>query len=579
MATVVDRETDARFWASTGYRVGQKLDPKDPNDKKMIPVWVDVHAKVQREYDAGQLVTTFDHPVVAQNLADAHVADQAAAAHLDAAAKAPDPTVAQQHVDAAAAAANVVAQKTHEVATIQPATASPQLTHEVAQEARHDPPPPSAPAKDHLANAQAQAAHKSSPRSLLDKETDARFWSQTHFKPGQKLDPKDPQDAKMIPVWLDIYRKVKLEDDAGRLVLTYNHPVVAQNLADARVADQAAAAHLDTAVVQPQAAPQNIAAAATAAQVSAQKTREAARLQPPSVSPNLAHDAARQSDERSLIIRETNARFWAQTHHKPGQPLDPRDPQDARMLPLWRSIFAQVQYKHLSRETARKPLTGRDQLAQEQAKGAGRRAAEVHHHHRKHRRSVRSAVHPRSVQDYRTNAAGLARAAGAPFVIVGQGPDGTPVRRTFGSRAELDAEYGKLSEQHDQYKYVAAFDLAADPNAPVHDSVGVPAAEHAEVPPEVTAPAPSASSTEAAAPPVPSTEITPVPTTEVAPPEKKTSTGKIVAIALGLVGVGGLVYVMSRKTSLPRERSPRVFVTTPPSTGGVSVTPTRALRS
>ena len=418
MATIVDQETDARFWAQTNYKPKQRLDPRDPNDAKMIPVWRDVHAKVQREFDAGKLVTTFDHPVVSQNLIDAHAADQATAVHLDAAASATDPAVAQQHAGAAAAAANVAAQKTDEAATVQPPTVSPQLTHEASQEAKRDLPPPGAPARDHLANAQVQAVHRPSPRSLLDKETDARFWAQTHYKPGQRLDPKDPTDAKMVPVWIDIYRKVSREDAAGRLVLTYNHPVVEQNLADAHVADRAAALHLDAAAAEPQAAPQNIAAAVTAAQLSLQKAREAARLQPPTVSSQLAHDASRKSDERARVIQETNVRFWRSTNYKPGQPLDPRNPEDAKMLPVWMSTFAQVQRELLSHEAAHRPPTGRDHLAQEQARGAGHRADEVHQHHRRHRRPVKSTVHPKSVQDYRAHATSLARETGAPFVIV-----------------------------------------------------------------------------------------------------------------------------------------------------------------
>ena len=51
-------------------------------------------------------------------------------------------------------------------------------------------------------------------------ETDAQFWAQTHYKPGQKLDPHDPTDRKMISVWIDLYRRVReaaaLRDNLGR---------------------------------------------------------------------------------------------------------------------------------------------------------------------------------------------------------------------------------------------------------------------------------------------------------------------------------------------------------------------------
>src|ERR1700674_415762 len=248
MATIVDQETNARFWAQTGYKPNQKLDPTNPTDKAMIPVWLDIQRKVKAEDAAGKLVTTFDHPEVAQNLADAHVADQATAAHADAAAQAPDPASQQEHVAAATVASDILTGLLPGAATKQPPTVSPEHMQDAAHEAKKDPPPPDAPAKDHLAHTKVidflkrAAPTPATPRGILEKETDARFWAQSHYRPGQKLDPNDPTDAKMIPVWLDIYRKVKAEAAAGKLVTTYNHPVVAQSLSDAHVADQAAAA-------------------------------------------------------------------------------------------------------------------------------------------------------------------------------------------------------------------------------------------------------------------------------------------------------------------------------------------------
>jgi len=552
VASIVDQETDARFWAQTNFKPGQKLDPKNPQDAKMIPVWIDLRAKVNREFREGTLITTFDHPVVAQNIADAHVADEVTAAHLDAAAKAPDPATAQQHVEAAATAADVSTQKTQEAAAVQPPSVSPQIAKEAAQDVAQTPPPPHAPAKEHVAHAQARAAHKPTPRGVLDRETDARFWSQTHYKPGQKLDPWDPQDAKMAKVWLDIFQKVKREAAADRLVLTYNHPVVAQNIADAQVADQVAAAHLDAAAAAPDAAAsqQNAAAAATAAQVSAQKTQEAATMQPPTVSPKLAHDAAQKSDERAQLIEETYAWFWKQTGYKPGKILDPKDPQDAKMMPIWMRIFEQ-------RRGARgkRPSTGRDHLAQEQAKGAGRRAEGVHHHHARHRHPVKSTMHPRRMKDFREGAVQMARSAGSQFVLVYVGPDGQPQHRSFKTRDELDAEYAKISEQHDQYKYVASFDLAASSNAPVHDSFGVSAAEHAEVPPAL--PPASTPPQEGTPSPVPAGTTPPV--VEAPSAEgPKWPVGKILAIAAGVVVVGGIVYASTRKSS-PRSSPSRAL--------------------
>ena len=52
----------------------------------------------------------------------------------------------------------------------------------------------------------------------LHKETNRRFWEQTDYKPGQRLDPAIPADKAMMPVWMAIFRKVSREvDNVGRL--------------------------------------------------------------------------------------------------------------------------------------------------------------------------------------------------------------------------------------------------------------------------------------------------------------------------------------------------------------------------
>ena len=510
------KEIDARFAASSGYKPGQKLDPNDPTDKTMIPVWLDIQAKVKAEDAAGTLVLTYDHPIVTQSIAEAHAASQTAAQHLDAAASAPDPATAQQHMEAAAHHADVAAQKTAAAAAVQPPTASPEITQAASQAAAQQPKHEYKHGHQHVAQAQAEAAgnkvaqtqadasspdaapapehaHIATPRSILDRETDARFWS-SGYRPGQKLDPHNPNDAKMIPIWLDIFNKVQAEDAAGNLVLTYNNPVVAQHLADAHVADQAAAMQLDAAAAAPpHEVPQHVAGAATAAQISAQKAHEAAKIQPPSISPQIAHAAAQ-------AVRRA-------------PPPPPHAP-------------------------------ARDHIAHMQAQGVGHRAAKAHHHHHHARRGrrVKSTVHPGSLQNYRAEAAHLAHEAGAPFVLVIRHPDGSPEHRAFGSRAELDAAYAQLSEQHDQYKYVAAFDLAANPSAPVLDSVGIPAAEHVEAPASEDAGHGHHHHQHGADP------------TGAAPPTEEAkpgwSTGQKIAAALVAIGaVGGLVYMSTRKSS------------------------------
>lgn len=132
---VLDRETDARFWAQTHYRVGERLNAADPTDRAMMKVWLDIFAKVKREDQAGQLVLTYTHPAVEQYLDDARLAMQAAEAHLDAAAKEPDPVRSQQHADAATRATSTASSATYAAAALQPATVSPVVVALAANEA------------------------------------------------------------------------------------------------------------------------------------------------------------------------------------------------------------------------------------------------------------------------------------------------------------------------------------------------------------------------------------------------------------------------------------------------------------
>jgi len=123
--SLIDRETDARFWAQTGYKVGQKLDPSNPTDREMSKVWLDIWGKVKREDRDGTLVTTYNHPEVERSLDDAAIASHAAAGHLDAAAQEADPDVSQSHVDAAAGASASAAAAARRAAALQPPTVSP----------------------------------------------------------------------------------------------------------------------------------------------------------------------------------------------------------------------------------------------------------------------------------------------------------------------------------------------------------------------------------------------------------------------------------------------------------------------
>jgi hypothetical protein len=44
-----DRLADTRFRSWTGYKPGQTLDPHDPHEAAMIPIWLEIHAEVMRE--------------------------------------------------------------------------------------------------------------------------------------------------------------------------------------------------------------------------------------------------------------------------------------------------------------------------------------------------------------------------------------------------------------------------------------------------------------------------------------------------------------------------------------------------
>ncbi len=228
-SSIIQRETDALFWGQTGYKPGQKLDPNNPTDKAYEAVWMDIFRKVKRAADAGTLVTTFDHPVVAQHLSDAAVSNAAAAAHLDAAVAAKDPNTSQENISAATTAAQISAQKTREAAVKQPQTVSPTLLKEAGKEAIKTPPPPTAPSGEHIAHGLAHVhAHgrhvipQTHPPSneALYKETNARFWRQTGYKPGQKLDRNNLQDREKAKIWMSIFRQVQHEAAMGSLVFT-----------------------------------------------------------------------------------------------------------------------------------------------------------------------------------------------------------------------------------------------------------------------------------------------------------------------------------------------------------------------
>jgi hypothetical protein len=67
----------------------------------------------------------------------------------------------------------------------------------------------------------------------IAKETNARFWIGTSYKPGVNLDPADPADRHLMRNWMDVYKDLLRQNARGTLSLTHKHPTLAQRLADA----------------------------------------------------------------------------------------------------------------------------------------------------------------------------------------------------------------------------------------------------------------------------------------------------------------------------------------------------------
>ena len=47
----INKDTNELFWKNTSYKVGQKLDPKIPADKAMIPKWLDANKIIKAKYE------------------------------------------------------------------------------------------------------------------------------------------------------------------------------------------------------------------------------------------------------------------------------------------------------------------------------------------------------------------------------------------------------------------------------------------------------------------------------------------------------------------------------------------------
>jgi len=308
---------------------------------------------------------------------------------------------------------------------------------------------------EHHAARAAHAAMSSTQKaaaSMLDKETDARFWAQTGYKVGQKLDTSNPTDRAMAKVWTDIYNKVKSEDAAGRLVLTYNHPVVEHHLDAAADAHDAATASLDAAAKAPtpEEAAAHTADAHAAAQAAATESAKAAIQQPPSVAPEVAHTAAQETTPAPIPKPHPGKAGKGRGAH----PY--RDPHPHTVV----QITSPGMLQDLGPGgAATSPDNANDALAQMQAQNAPARAAALHD-----MAGTTGAPAPAqsvdhgTIADIRAHGHELAAARASNFVATALMPDHSWNVSELPSREALDSWYGTITDHPDSFLYAGVWD-------------------------------------------------------------------------------------------------------------------------
>lgn len=299
-------------------------------------------------------------------------------------------------------------------------------------------------------------------KDIIDRETDARFWAQTHYRPGQRLDPADSTDRKMMKVWLDIWGKVKREDRAGELVLTYNHPEVEQGLSDAELASHAADTHVEAASAAPDPGTSraHAAAASEAASAASASAKRAAARQPPTVSPALAEAAAEEVARDAGISRPSAIAHLPDDHpaiaspaaqpimtttDAPLRPIGPVDPNPISTPPPMPSP----------------PSTPRQHLAHARAANAPSIAVAVHEDAHARGPATMGALHPRAVADIRDMARRFASDSMGSFVGVAYSPDEQWSVPLFTSAAQAASWYEQVTDAPDAFRYVAFFDKTA----------------------------------------------------------------------------------------------------------------------
>lgn len=168
----------------------------------------------------------------------------------------------------------------------------------------------------------AQVLHPSVPASFgaaptpeqqkaLYHEADVRFWAQTGYKVHDRLNLNDPADAAWIPAWNEIYATVLTEaKEHGWAVPTHRSSVVMAPL-DAAAAAAAAAKRFAFAAADaivhgnPAAHAENVAAAQQAHGAADTHAAQAARAQPPSLSPETQQASATASQAQAQAQAST----------------------------------------------------------------------------------------------------------------------------------------------------------------------------------------------------------------------------------------------------------------------------------
>lgn len=290
------------------------------------------------------------------------------------------------------------------------------------------------------------------PKEVITQETDARFWAQTHYKPGRRLNPADPADRAMAKVWLDIWAKVKAADRAGELVLTYNHPEVEQGLDHAELAGHATDSHVEAAAQTPDPAESgaHADAAAQAASAESEGAQRASAVQPPTVSPILADAAAAEaaaslagpSGQRPVPVTPNLPADHPAVTSEAARPVISPGPQD--MLPAAPPATAPTPRQHV--DVAR---AGRSPSV----------AARVHEHGRG--RIALGTLHPHTISEVRGAASQLAMGSPGLFVGVLYAADDAWSAPMFRSGDEAAAWYDHMTNSPgalDGFRYVAYFD-------------------------------------------------------------------------------------------------------------------------